>query len=432
MKILVLKNRCIARALLIVTIIFTMMIGGCEFEQEEQIESSYGRRHGFYHGASVNGTSVLGDIFESAGHKVYSWSSLSPRLNQADCIVWFPDDFEVPDQKTIDWFEEWLTGQSGRTLIYVGRDYDAEPDYWDAVKSRIPQEKMSQWSEAKSNADLRVIFERNWNSIVSGNSGDEEDVVEVDDSATSDEDDEGDSEDEVTSVSCDWFTLHKGMRRTARGSLFGSLLEGDDPSGASSLDDKKLDIRLGHTIEPSYDFFPLLSTEKGETIIAERFNDNSYYGWSHRTILVVNGSFLLNYPLINHENRKLARRLVDQIGRSEQTVVFLETEGSSPEICSTDRENRGPSDIKLLTYFPINWLFIHLALIGILYCFYRWPIFGRPRRLPQAPREDFLAHIEAVGDHLRRGGRSDIARQKLAEYHRRLGESGQSTVDRGS
>ncbi len=47
--------------------------------------------------------------------------------NWADCIVWFPDDFQPPSKKVRHWLEQWLSEAAGRTLIYVGRDFDAAP-----------------------------------------------------------------------------------------------------------------------------------------------------------------------------------------------------------------------------------------------------------------------------------------------------------------
>src|SRR5690606_10531483 len=49
-------------------------------------------------------------------------------------IVWFPDKFACPEEETVRWLDDWVE-QGGRTLIFVGRDYDATEDYWDKVKA---------------------------------------------------------------------------------------------------------------------------------------------------------------------------------------------------------------------------------------------------------------------------------------------------------
>ena len=87
---------------------------------------------------SVNGTAVFAEMFEAEGHRVSSWSSLSPRLDQADCIVWFPDDFQPPVRRLSIGSSTWLQARPQRTLIYVGRDFDAAPWYWRKMESTAP------------------------------------------------------------------------------------------------------------------------------------------------------------------------------------------------------------------------------------------------------------------------------------------------------
>ena len=93
------------------------------------INTIYGRRRGTAR-TSLNGTSVLSDMFRQAGHKVTTWGRLSPRLERSQVIVWTPNSFELPTQKEIDYLENWLTNDQGRTLVYVARDYDAAIEYW--------------------------------------------------------------------------------------------------------------------------------------------------------------------------------------------------------------------------------------------------------------------------------------------------------------
>ena len=57
---------------------------------------TYGQRRAEA-GKSVNGTSILADMFDEAGFKVYSWKYLTPQLQRYDVIVWAPDDFGLPD-----------------------------------------------------------------------------------------------------------------------------------------------------------------------------------------------------------------------------------------------------------------------------------------------------------------------------------------------
>ena len=95
-------------------------------------------------------------------------------------------------------------------------------------------------------------------------------------------------------------------------------------------------------------------------------------------IVVANGSFLLNAMLVNHEHRKLAGKLIDRIGAPKKKVVFLESGPGGPPIF--DRDPAGSSmGLAIFHVWPTNWILMHLAAVGILFCFARWPIFGRPR-----------------------------------------------------
>ena len=51
-------------------------------------------------------------------------------------IVWAPDRFGVPTDSEIEYFESWLDRGAGRTLVFIGRDYDASIEYWQQV---LPQ-----------------------------------------------------------------------------------------------------------------------------------------------------------------------------------------------------------------------------------------------------------------------------------------------------
>ena len=87
-----------------------VLLTGCG----EYLDTSYGQRRGVP-GRSIHGTGVLADMFEQRGHDVFSWSILSPRLQQnADCIVWFPDNHDLPGDEVCSWLEDWLGDRPGR------------------------------------------------------------------------------------------------------------------------------------------------------------------------------------------------------------------------------------------------------------------------------------------------------------------------------
>ncbi len=175
------------------TILAVMFLSGCG----EDIETRFGSRMG----ASVNGTGVLADMLENAGHQVISRSSLSPGLHEtADVIVWFPDDFQPPGRPAIGWLENWLGARAGRTVIYVGRDYDAAPAYWREIQPLPPLEQAPQVQAKRLAAEQQ--FDSMRMAVVDG-------------------------------ASCSWFTQQKIAKPPLRATTFtGPWSVGINPTGA--------------------------------------------------------------------------------------------------------------------------------------------------------------------------------------------------------
>jgi len=336
----------------------------------QSIQKGYGQRKGPGASDSVSGTAVLGGMFEAAGHHVFSWRMLSPRLQRADCLVWFPDDFELPDEKVVEWLTDWLGAEPGRTLIYVGRDFDAADWYWDRVKQGTPREQRAELLRraARDKADFNTARR----ALPDG---------------------------EV----CQWFTVEGKDRSRKVRQLQGrsDWLEGIDPSG--------LEIELVGRMVPLGQTETLLQS-KGDVLISRFDFDES------QLLLVANGSFLLNLPLVNHEHRKLAGKLIDAVGTPGRTVVFLESGAAGLPINETDPTAGMPSGLEIFNVWPTNWILLHLATAGIIFCFWRWPIFGRPRELEPEASSDFGKHILALADLLAQTRDRSYAITKLLHY----------------
>src|SRR3954471_21210465 len=108
--------------------------------RDEQLPIVYGRRRGVEAAGSVNGTAVLADLYRAAGRRVSTSVRFSPALEKYSTIVWFPDDFAPPDAAHRTHLEDWVKNGSNRTLVYVGRDYEAAIDYWQRMKVDAPSE----------------------------------------------------------------------------------------------------------------------------------------------------------------------------------------------------------------------------------------------------------------------------------------------------
>ena len=358
-------RRRLAFALPAVVLIF---LSGCY----EKLDTRYGQRRGVGAAESVNGTAVFAEMFETAGHKVFSARRLTDRvLERTDCVVWFPDDFETPTSRVRNRLDEWLSAAPNRTLIYVGRDFDAAVWYWETTEPGAPPEQKAEYQRLGQVA--KTLYDGDRQTIVDG-------------------------------ADCEWFRVDDSRPKRRVQTLQGH----DDWS--RGIDPKQLDIELRSRLVPSPWATTLLESE-GDALIAYEPHGNS------RRYVVVNGSFLLNLPLINHEHRKLAGKMIDEIGSPSRRVIFLESRSGGPPISENEPLDEDPSGLAIFHAWPTNWMLMHLAVVGVLFCFWRFPIFGLPRRVPTDGPSDFGKHVGAVAELLKRSGDSVYAHARLNHYH---------------
>lgn len=340
---------------------------GCQ----DGVDSTYGRRSGIPGGDSVNGTAALAGLVQAAGHSVSTAGHLSPRLfEKADAVVWAPDDFHPPSSPVRAWFERWLAAKPGRTLIYIGRDFDATPGYWRAVRGSVATGDQAEVDRRLAKSESHYLAERQ--------------------AMPSNED-------------CDWFTCqgtrdHRPVRTVA-----------GDREWLDDLDAKQLEIELNGRLVPPPTAEVLLESS-GDVLVSRQAIGRG------QLILVVNGSFLLNVPLVNHEHRRLVDRLVDTIGPPRKHVFFLESGSGGPPITEQDPSTQHQHSFAMLGRWPHNIVYLHLAALGLVFCYSRWPIFGRPRRLEPPALSDFGRHIAAMGALLERTRDNVYALERVAHY----------------
>lgn len=360
---------------------------GCE----ETIQDAYGGRNGPYHARSVNGTTVLADLLDQAGHKVISRTALSPGLHEsADCIFWFPDDFQSPSAAHRQWLENWLIQKPGRTLVYVGRDYDAEPHYWAKVIPGAPFAEAAEFSARQTRAQTDFNLDRS--ALVDGED-------------------------------CDWYSIHKLATPKGVTTLTGPFSTGIDASQG------EIELASRMKFQPQDE---VLLASEAETLVARRYL-SPYGTWgtadSSQLIIVTNGSFLLSLPLVNHEHRKLAAHLINELPAG-QRVVFLESGPGGPDIRESDPVARTPNGLEVFSIWPLGAILVHLAVVGILFCFARLPIFGVPRAALRQSLSDFGKHVEAVGHLLRLTGDIKYARSKIDHWRHSARPEQSSTARR--
>lgn len=363
--------------------------------RDEILSTAYGRRRGGDAGRSVNGTAVLVEMFKAAGHRVTTQTRFSPRLEKYDVIVWFPDDFKPPTAEQRRYLEQWLSNSYQRTLVYVGRDYNAELSYWQHVAANVPPELVAE--TRRRQAEARA----NWEAARS--SMPEKEFAR-------------------------WFTARRDGKPLKVATLTGPWAEGIDANQAQLTIEGRLDVPVDADRNATDDSLPevetLLAANQDPLVTRVTVADDS---WSQGQVIVVaNGSFLLNYPLVNHEHRKLAGRLIEQCG-ADQRVAFIESQREGPPIVEKEPTRGFPTALELLKVWPLNAIILHIVVLGIILCLARSPIFGRPRELPPEAPTDFGKHVAALGKLLARSQDRNYAQSRLQQYRqmaqRRSGRS---------
>ena len=389
----------------------------------QSLDTTYGRRRGGNGAESINGTRVFAQMFRQAGYRVSTWTRLSPKIEDFDTIVWAPNSFTPPSEEEREYLEGWLGNEPGRTLIYIGRDYDAEVDYWNTVLPLAPPDQVMEINRRLARAQSR-------HSEARAKMPDEEYAR--------------------------WFITRRGQGRREGSELkSGPGASVDDSDWVRDIDVSKTHVVFeGRLDAPLPSDVPKGESTKlpdaevllaaGDAPLVTRVSESA---WGDSKIIVVaNGSFLLNLPLVNHEHRKIAARLVEECGEPGN-AAFLESGPTGLAIFDQEPENAYATGAEVFTVWPLGLIVIHLVAAGILFCFIEFPIFGRPKarfhvaaanlasdavvgvlnivivrktRDPSTSHADFGSHISALGELLQRTGDESYAQARISHYHQHV------------
>ena len=346
----------------------------CSCTQEpEGPETGYGRSFGSDYATSVNGTKVLKSLLSEMGFQnIDRYRKFSPRLERYQTVVWMPDAQQAPSEASIDFAEQWLENGWNRTLIYVGRDYDAEAQYWQTLADSTT-DPTTKVTYLRRKARAIASFESTKRSYLGSEA-----------------------------MECKWFEVKEGDRRPV------TKLKGDL---ARSIDVTKTDMHLSRTLKPtpSDDYvFEVLLKANGKPFIYT-FKRNS---WNEGKIVFVNNpSFLLNLPLVNHEHRELAQSFLDETIEHDP-ILFVEHSGYT-QISNSEFEN--PNRWSWVAKKPLRYIVPHLIFWTVLFCFVYFPIFGRPKHTKKKATTNFRDHIKALGSLLERTDSRQTAKSWIEE-----------------
>ena len=331
------------------------------------VETTYG----FSRGESINGTGAFAELLRARGHIVRSAYRLNDEVKGwADVIVRFAPSSGPPEKKEAAWYTDWLTDGEGRCAIYVARDYDAEPDYWDEVLEHLDKgadaETRGRVEDARKEA-------RDW----------VEKLPRLPKEGATPE---------------DWFAVTEPSTPPAVCETLGG------PWG-EDLDPGRVALPRHEALKVEWET-PLLKGDGLPLAIQWHPSDDA------RVLVVANGSFLLNGALLNRARRPLAERVADWVGDPPRRVAFVE----GGRVLGG---RRGPPSVfELLRVSPFGWVAAQMLALGLAACMARAPRLGRPR--PEAPSDEDrpAAHPEALGALLAKTRQAADARAILDTYRR--------------
>lgn len=403
---------------ILVCLISCFWLAGCGRRSETQIRT-YGYSAGAEGNRSINGYSVFRKMFQQRGDKTFTAVSYSKALDSMDTIVWTPDTVTPPGLSNRDTLEEWLKGKSGRTLVYIGRDFDASSDYWEHVveampagqKSRALREQMLSRVEAMEN-DLGGIHFARWFVVdttplrtpVQGLRGKWADGIDV-----------------TATKLATRTELHPALywdeEKKNLPALLGEDAELSQRFWANSefrWTPEEIDSISDDEIGKIPDAEILLEADDGRPLVYEL---NSIEWNNSKIIVIANGSFTLNGALVSKEHRKLAAKVIDAC-KPKGRVAFLRTGRNGVRMNDPNDSDYATKGLEMFAYWPMNFIVYQFFILGIILCFVVFPIFGRPRSLPPPELSDFGQHIEALGGMLSNCRDETFAREKLSEYFR--------------
>jgi hypothetical protein len=328
--------------------------------------------YGTVRGESLNGVSAFVQLLRDAGHRTATRLWLTERIvERHDAAIVFADGFAAPDEDTQRLLERFLDADGDQTLVFVIRDSDAALDYWQAVAAApgLPADKVATAQERHGTAlaELRAATQEAFAAATTA-------------------------------------PAPLGYGLAAREGPVPPPIEVQVSGTTAAPVAARWELR--RRLEPPPVTRPLW-THAGEPLLVASPGPD-------RTLLLASAAPLLNGGLVDPGNRQLAAALVAELPKNARVVVV----GSARIGTAGEDDESGPSLVRLLAVEPHPWIAAQAALAIALFCWWKAPIFGRPRREEDARPQDFGHHVEALGSLLRKSRDEAFARGRLEAWHR--------------
>ena len=372
--------------------IAVLFVVGCA-SREPQLDRQYGTRRSGLGRGSIQGTSGLESLYQSAGHRVVGLRRIDPGIERLDTIVWFPRRDECPGEAAIAYLDAWLANGSGRTLVLVNRGYDLTLDYWRRLCHQDVEATASRAANAKQVAYCQRAWARTFADHMAARMS------------------------RPAKEPCKWFTV-------TRDRFYPAPVDELDGPWRPPLDSKPSDRHPSDELRKNRSLASLNRLEPGVEYESTLLLAGDGIPWVFRLhrpewqgskiVIVSHPHFTVNLGQTDPLLRELAARLVDESSPDVSgRIGFLETESADVLPNQQEAENVAWS---FLFVWPVNLVMLHLLFIGLIGCWMVFPIFGRPQPLPDNRSMSFAEHVRALGDLLAKGNDGDDARRRVEQY----------------
>jgi hypothetical protein len=378
----------------------------------------------------INGLGVHKRMWETTGARILKPKKLSPRLDDVEVILLIGTTYEPPGKLAREWLEKWLSSDSGRTVIYFGRDFECDQDYRnktlpmvaadkqllarEALATRqatdfvdrittLPEDTFCRWFFIRPSARgiVHTQFSGPWAEALDGLAGEWPTHTLLEPPGVSGQKTHKPS----------W--LQPGKKSTLKPVTNPFFMQGDDDKAFAEKEVQRSNWKLqeldsdelwAEEFEYAGDPEILLAGHDKTPLIFSitrpEFEEGS------RLLIVNNGAPFLNGALIKPLNQRISEMIIEECLPAKR-VAFFEYGETGILISHVNSEGTGSLGLDMLTLWPLSAISMHAAILGLISFVVLLPILGRPQRLPKRSVTDFGLHVEAMGRML--GASRDLA-----------------------
>jgi hypothetical protein len=321
-------------------------------------------------GTSINGVASFVELVKSSGRRAQVWRAASPRMKtEVDAIVMFQTAHGPIATETLEKVRKLMVEGSVSTLLIVVRDSDCAIDYWRQIAA-MPD---------LSDKDQKAATESMQQAI-----------VEL-------------GIDSIREFSVEEGELYGLKRANRSGAPVVIPVDVESDDGSIRVDSR---WPLNRRLQPGLEAEALWSTS-GEPLLTEEFDE---YGL--HTLVLASATPILNGGLVDPGNRQLAEELVKLLPEGGRVAITLSSRWSDGNFAES------PSMLQFLKVHPHGWIFGQTLLALALFCWWKLPIFGRPRSAIDTEGARFGRHVEALGKLLQQTRDTAYARRILRDWQR--------------